>query len=60
MRRSYRYTGEAEALLPTLHQLVQPGDVVESDGELNNSLLVEITGASAPVPAPATTERSEE
>ena len=36
MLHRYRYTGEAEALIPDLHRVVQPGEVVETDQVLVN------------------------
>jgi hypothetical protein len=34
---AYRYTGEAEALIPELHRIVRPGEEFESPVELNNA-----------------------
>ncbi len=36
----YKYIGEAEAIAPTIHQQLQPGDEFESNQELNNPAFV--------------------
>ncbi len=55
MLRKYRYIGEAEALIPDLHRLVQPGEVFEADAELNNPNLELV--ADEPSPAAAVPKR---
>lgn len=42
--RRYRYTGEAPALVPSLHREVQPGEVIETDQEINNPNFVPVDG----------------
>lgn len=36
MPRKYRFTGEAEQLIPDISRIVQPGEVIETDAELHH------------------------
>ena len=44
----YRYTGEAEALIPDLHMTVRPGQVIETDQALNNPNLELVADEALP------------
>lgn len=44
---TYRYIGEAEALIPDLHRIVQPGEEFESSVELSNPHLEPVVGGAA-------------
>ncbi len=51
MLLKYRYTGEAEALIPDLHRIIRPGEVIETDQALNNPNL-ELVAEKAPAKTP--------
>jgi hypothetical protein len=53
----YRYKGESEVLVPELHLLVKPGDVVEAE-LINNESFEPIDGKKDKPAAPAATEEA--